>query len=105
MTMRELIPVLGRIAGVKTPVRQLPAALLCALAAVQEVYARITGKPILLSMATLRLLMRERTAPVSITARVSESLSCVSGRWSKPSPTQWCGTVITVGLEHIRTRA
>lgn len=26
----------------------------------QEVYARITGKPILLSMATLRLLIREK---------------------------------------------
>jgi nucleoside-diphosphate-sugar epimerase len=29
------------------------------LAAVQEVYARLTDKPILLSMATLRLLIRE----------------------------------------------
>ncbi|WP_454876577.1 SDR family oxidoreductase [Pseudomonas farris] len=60
MTMRELVPVLGRIAGVKTPVRQLPLPLLYTLAAVQEIYARITGKPILLSMATLRLLVREK---------------------------------------------
>ena len=59
MTMRQLVPVLGRIAGVKTPVRQLPFPLLYTLAAVQEIYARLTGKPILLSMATLRLLRRE----------------------------------------------
>ncbi|MFJ3448487.1 SDR family oxidoreductase [Pseudomonas sichuanensis] len=60
MTMRELVPVLGRIAGVKTPVRQIPLPLLFTLAAVQEIYARLTGRPILLSMATLRLLVREQ---------------------------------------------
>jgi nucleoside-diphosphate-sugar epimerase len=59
MTMRQLVPVLGRIAGVKTPVRQLPLPFLYTLAALQEIYARLTGKPILLSMATLRLLIRE----------------------------------------------
>ncbi|MFH6564470.1 SDR family oxidoreductase [Pseudomonas kulmbachensis] len=59
MTMRQLIPVLGRIAGVKTPTRQLPLPFLYTLAAVQEIYARLTGKPILLSMATLRLMVRE----------------------------------------------
>ncbi|WP_065761634.1 SDR family oxidoreductase [Pseudomonas defluvii] len=60
MTMPELVPALGRIAGVKTPVRQLPLPFLYTLAAVQEIYARLTGKPILLSMATLRLLVREQ---------------------------------------------
>ncbi len=59
LTMRELVPVLGRIAGVKTPTRQLPVPVLYLLAAAQEVYARLTGKPVLLSMATLRLLIRE----------------------------------------------
>jgi len=59
LTMRQLVPVLGRIAGVKTPIRQLPLPALYLLAAVQEVYARLTGKPVLLSMATLRLLIRE----------------------------------------------
>lgn len=59
MTMRELVPLLGRIAGVRTPVRQLPIPLLYGLAAVQEVYARLTGKPILLSLATVRLMVRE----------------------------------------------
>lgn len=59
MTMRELVPLLGRIAGVKTPVRQLPLPLLYALAITQEIYARLTGKPVLLSMATVRLMVRE----------------------------------------------
>lgn len=59
MTMRQLVPLLGRVTGVKTPDRQLPFPLLYTLAAVQEVYARVTGKPILLSMATLRLMKRE----------------------------------------------
>lgn len=60
MTMRELMPVLGRMAGVKTPARQIPLPFLYTLAAVQEIYARLTGRPILLSMATLRLLVREQ---------------------------------------------
>jgi len=59
MTMRQLVPILGRIAGVKTPSRELPLLLLYTLAAVQEFYARLTGKPILLSLATLRLMIRE----------------------------------------------
>lgn len=59
MTMRELVPLLGGIAGVKTPTRALPLALLYALAGVQELYARATGRPILLSLATVRLMVRE----------------------------------------------
>ena len=59
LTMRQLVPLLGRIADVKTPSRQLPLPVLYLLAAVQETYAYLTGKPILLSMATLRLLIRE----------------------------------------------
>jgi dihydroflavonol-4-reductase len=59
MTMRELVPVLGRIADVKTPTRDLPLPLLYALAAVQEIYARISGRPILLSLATVRLMVKE----------------------------------------------
>ncbi|NHZ94687.1 SDR family oxidoreductase [Massilia sp. CCM 8734] len=59
MTMRQLVPMLGKIAGVKTPARDLPLPLLYALAAVQELYARITGKPVLLSLATVRLMVKE----------------------------------------------
>ncbi|QOT80389.1 SDR family oxidoreductase [Cupriavidus basilensis] len=59
MTMRELIPLIGHTAGVATPKRALPVPLLFALACVQEIYARITGKPILLSLATVRLMVKE----------------------------------------------
>lgn len=59
MTMHELIPLIGRIAGVATPKRALPAALLFALAGVQEAYARLTGKPVMLSLATVRLMLKE----------------------------------------------
>ncbi|WP_248751681.1 SDR family oxidoreductase [Pseudomonas sp. MWU15-20650] len=59
LTMRQLVPALGRIAGVKTPARQLPVPALYLVATVQEIYARLTGKPILLSLATVRLLIRE----------------------------------------------
>ena len=57
MEMGELIPLLGQVAGIPVPTRKLP--LSCyALAAIQEVYARITGKPVLLGLATVRLMVR-----------------------------------------------
>jgi len=59
LTMAELVPIIGRIAGVRTPQRQLPVPLLYALAGLQEAYARLTGKPVLLSLATVRLMLRE----------------------------------------------
>jgi len=59
MTMQELVPLVGKIAGIKTPTRHLSFALLYLLAAVQELYARISGKPILLSLATVRLMRKE----------------------------------------------
>eukprot|EP01032_Pedospumella_encystans_P031993 gene31993-36120_t len=59
MTMHQLVPLLGKVANVRTPTRGLPVPLLYALAAVQEVYARITGRPILLSLATVRLMVKE----------------------------------------------
>ena len=59
MTMRQLVPLLGKIANVKTPTRALPLPLLYALAAVQEIYARISGRPVLLSLATVRLMVKE----------------------------------------------
>lgn len=59
MTMRQLVPLLGKIANVKTPTRELPLALLYVLAAAQEAYARVTGRPVLLSLATVRLMVKE----------------------------------------------
>lgn len=59
MTMQELVPLVGKIAGIKTPTRNLPFPLLYLLAAAQEIYARVSGKPILLSLATVRLMRKE----------------------------------------------
>ncbi len=59
MTMKELIPLIGQVAGVKTPTRVLPLPVLYTFAAVQELYARLTGKPVLLGLATVRLMVKE----------------------------------------------
>jgi dihydroflavonol-4-reductase len=59
MVMEELIPLLGQVGGFAVPKRKLPLPLLYVLAATQEVYARLTGKPVLLGLATVRLMVRE----------------------------------------------
>jgi dihydroflavonol-4-reductase len=59
MTMRDLIPIIGKVAGVKTPTRELPMLILWIIAILQEIWARVSGKPILLSLATVRLLGQE----------------------------------------------
>lgn len=59
MTMQDFIPLLGKIANVKTPTKQMPLALLFIVASVQEAVARLTGKPILLSLATVKLMLKE----------------------------------------------
>jgi len=59
MTMRDLIPLIGRVAGVETPVRSISMPMLYGLAGMQELYARLSGKPVLLSLATVRLMARE----------------------------------------------
>jgi len=59
MTMRELIPLLGQAAGVATPTRTLPFPVLLVFAAIQELYTRISGKPIMLSWATVKVMIKE----------------------------------------------
>ena len=59
MTMAQLIPLIGRLGQVSTPTRRVPLPLLYIIAGVQECYARLTRRPILLSLATVRLLARE----------------------------------------------
>jgi dihydroflavonol-4-reductase len=58
-TMRDLIPIIGKVADVAVPTRSIPMFALYGIASVQEVYARITGKPILLSLATVKLMAQE----------------------------------------------
>jgi len=54
--MRDLFQAMERVSGQKTPVRSLLSWLLFGIAGVQEVYARITGKPVLLSLAAVRVM-------------------------------------------------
>jgi len=72
--MTDLIPLLGRVAKVKTPSRTLPLPLLYAVAVVQEAFARLTGKPVLLGLATLRLMVREADRSRFSAARSEEEL-------------------------------
>jgi nucleoside-diphosphate-sugar epimerase len=58
--MAELLGELEKISGVKAPRRNLPLALLYGVAALSELKARLTGRPVLLSWATVRLIDRER---------------------------------------------
>jgi len=58
--MAELFGELEKISGVKAPRRKMPLALLYGVAALSEVKARLTGRPVLLSWATVRLMDRER---------------------------------------------
>ena len=54
--MRDLFQAMERVSGKKAPVRTLPSWLLLGIAGVQEVYSRITGKPVLLSLAAVRVM-------------------------------------------------
>lgn len=60
MHMRELLESMATLTGIKAPTTPIPTALLWVLAALQEAYARITGKPVLLSLAMVRNIRRDR---------------------------------------------
>ena len=59
MTMPELLARMEKVSGVKAPTRRIPIGLLFVIAAGYEAYARVTGRPILISLASVRLLARE----------------------------------------------
>lgn len=59
MTLAELFPLIEAESGVKAPTRALPLPLMYAVAGIQEVLARTTGKPALLSWAAVKSLQRE----------------------------------------------
>ena len=58
--MSDLFHQLERITGVPAPRMKVPTAMMFALAAFQQLWARLTGKPALLSLATARLMASER---------------------------------------------
>jgi nucleoside-diphosphate-sugar epimerase len=59
MTLAELVPLIGRLAGVAAPTRTMPTALLYTLALGFEGFARLTGRPVLMSLATVRVMVAE----------------------------------------------
>ena len=59
MTMADLLKTYEQVTGVPAPKGKLPPLLLLAIATVSEAMARLTGKPTLLSLATVRLMLRE----------------------------------------------
>lgn len=59
MTMPDLVAELARITGIPAPSTKIPAPALFAIAAMSEGWSRLTGKPVLLSMATVKLMRRE----------------------------------------------
>lgn len=58
-TMAELMDAMEKVSGVSAPRRNVPIALLYIIAFIQELWARVSGKPVLLSMATVRLITHE----------------------------------------------
>jgi nucleoside-diphosphate-sugar epimerase len=59
ITMPDIVARLERVSGIKAPTLRIPITLLFAIAAGYEAYARVTGRPILISLASVRLLARE----------------------------------------------
>src|SRR5262249_58886258 len=59
MTMSNLAPILERVTGVKATTRRIPMPMLYLIAAVNELWARITRRPLLLSLSTVRLMAQE----------------------------------------------
>jgi dihydroflavonol-4-reductase len=53
VSMAKLLQVMEAVTGIPAPRRKLPRALLYAIAFLQEAYARLTGRPVLLSLATV----------------------------------------------------
>lgn len=59
MTMAELLPLIAQATGVPTPSRRISLWLMHLLAAFYEIYARLTGRPVLLSWAMARTVATE----------------------------------------------
>lgn len=59
MTMSSIFPLVAVASGVKAPTKKIPLFMLKAIACVSERYAKFSGKPILLSKATVKLIIQE----------------------------------------------
>lgn len=59
LPLAEAYAILERVTGAPAPRRRLPMSLLAAVAAANELRARLTGRPVLIGLATLRTLREE----------------------------------------------
>lgn len=59
MTMPEVFARLEHVSGVKAPKRQLPLAMLFVVATINEAWARLSGRPVLIGLAAARLITRQ----------------------------------------------
>ncbi|MFY0576723.1 hypothetical protein ACN28S_22430 [Cystobacter fuscus] len=59
--MGQALEVLSAVTGLPAPKRQVPDALLGTLALLNEAWARLSGRPVLVSWQGFRTLRRERT--------------------------------------------
>ena len=59
MSMEELFHTLEKLSGIPSPQFKVPSALLFAMGAATELYARLSGKPALISLANVRLMRSE----------------------------------------------
>jgi dihydroflavonol-4-reductase len=60
VTMSDLVSAYERVTGIPAPRWKIPAALMLLLALANEGYARLTGRPVLISLAGIRLMLREK---------------------------------------------
>src|SRR5262249_42021059 len=59
MSTADLTQMLEQVTGVKAPTRRIPLPMLYFMAGLSEIWARITRRPVLVSLATVRLMARE----------------------------------------------
>ena len=60
MTMAEIYKVMEKVSGKVGPKNKIPMALLWVVGGFNEIYARITKKPVLVGLASVRVLVNER---------------------------------------------
>ena len=60
LTMSELVSAYERVTGIPAPPWRIPVPLMLLLAVANEGYARLTGRPVLISLGSTRLLLREK---------------------------------------------
>jgi nucleoside-diphosphate-sugar epimerase len=59
MDMKQLMQILESVSGVRGPTKQIPFRVLYVMALFSEIYARLSGRPVLLGLGSVKLLGKE----------------------------------------------